>query len=641
MTDNLLNISCANTLDGCNYIPSGSVMKLNEINPNTSRPYSSDEKKLILNTYARICNVKDGTMRYCCDPDAGINDMDTMKLVEEIKKIYPSARSNIQNGLLHSIEFTNVKKTGNGWKPLNPYMICKISKADVKPLEVNSEENPRNQNSKEQHYIATNLVHDCFSDNCENIDRDTTLDTIMNKARLESVKFSYMDDLRVVENIKNDASAKGEGEFLKNYIRKYNKLDHPLTHNDMRERLIHLVAQYGRDNLLDLLLALQADYTVKNKDGDTPLHLAAKYNKHRIMQKLLNLGASTQEKNNKGETPIFYSVQTGDIDGVNILYSNGADVLKLDNDGANLIQHAIKYASNKYDIISFLVDRGVPINDGKTNVFKLIEKMEKIIKTKDVGSNKIKHKTNNKINNKTTEHFDSVIKMKETDYSKNLIDLESVKSLLHEKVFKQINGDSQKLIYSNDLLGSPIKLIQEVCVPKYRSGGSGINGDNANNSVDSVASESNMIIGNEDKDACTKKGGEIVKYPQDPQSTNVVVSYDKRGESNIRKLNPKDLYYPLYGKKSRAIPEPEKVVNFNKKVRGEEEVVPEEENVIDQEELFYKRKSDSIKENEKITFTEAFRNTVRSLDKTESSMLLQELLVVIVLILISYLIRNN
>jgi ankyrin repeat protein len=83
-------------------------------------------------------------------------------------------------------------------------------------------------------------------------------------------------------------------------------------------------------DIVKMLLAKGAEVNVKADDGETPLHCAA--NKD-VAQLLLTNKAKINAKDMGGETPLFNAARTGHKDLVELLLANGADVNAKDVQG--------------------------------------------------------------------------------------------------------------------------------------------------------------------------------------------------------------------------------------------------------------------------------------------------------------------
>lgn len=514
----LLSTSCSNNNNKCDYIKSSKFINLDKINPKTNRRFTSQEKNDILNQYKRVCDIKEGDVSNCCDLNEGLEGKSRLSTlrIQSIKRRYPSVRLNIDNGIIISMTLSKVKMDGSEWMDLTPHLICKLSKATIVPDKIN-----RN------FMLATNLLRDCFIDNCNNGEPELNLDTIIKGN--SDIKYTFMDDAKAEEYIRD-----GESDNIKTYIREQQAINHPLTHNDFRNRLIHISSKYGQKEITNMLIALEADVNIKNSIGDTPLHIASKNNKYEIMQILITHGANIRAKNNKGESPVFHSILANSVDGLRLLFNNGASLIDVDNEGNTLLHHAIKYAKDKYDIINYLVQNGVPmannVNKKNESSYDLIMKLMNI---------------ENKNNKSVVENF-SVTEFDASKVSKQKLELLRISTLLRNYGFRGEESIKEYKSYDEmSSFNSPVELINKVCVK-------------TENSPD-------RDIDSKDIKNCVRNGGQVVTIT-DP-SVKISAQLYKSGLSKINELDKDELYYPIYGNKSKLTNDPKIVTDLNSEIR--------------------------------------------------------------------------
>ena len=533
--NSLLHISSVNEGDKCNYIKPDSLSKFYSINPETGKQFADKDRNILLRNYKRVSNVKSGKVKRCCSRAHTFETGASQDYVAKIKKIYPMVKLSNRLSEVVSIELSkNPNTRGAGWEPITPYVICKLADAVIKPT------------NDPEIMIATHLTSNCFIDNCDNVDTDITLGTILNVSQ-QDLKYTYFDDAKAVEAVRDN-----EINNVKNYIRKYKDVDQPLSHDDRNNRLIHLAAQYNRTDIADLLIAVKADINIGNKDGDTPLHITASHANLDVMSSLLKHGADVKIRNNKKETVIFHAIKNGDIRGIRLLYNNGADIYSADYEGNVPVVYAIKYSPNKKEIVEFLLERGSPNNPDKdgNNALDLIK--EQIAKEQSNNSN---NNINTNINNKV-EGF-KVKEIKETDISEKVQDLKSTATLIRNTTFSYKHGveDMLKGSYPGDYY--PVELINKECV-----GNQNVNGD-------------------ETKEECEKKGGRMVTITE--PSTRIIVSYDGKGESDIDKIKESDLYYPKHYDSRLEQSLPNSIRELNKKAKTGEPVNDKKNDQVESE----------------------------------------------------------
>lgn len=145
---------------------------------------------------------------------------------------------------------------------------------------------------------------------------------------------------------------------------------------------LHVAAQMGDVEVVELLLQSAKDINVQDETGVTPLHLASQKD---VAELLLAKKANVNARNNMDQTPLHYAV-TPDILGsiedptvresdaatrlelIKFLIENKADVNARDNTGKTPLH--IAAASGSLEIVQFLIDNKADVNaktaDGQT-----------------------------------------------------------------------------------------------------------------------------------------------------------------------------------------------------------------------------------------------------------------------------------
>lgn len=357
--DEFRNLTCKSDLKNCNIITP------------TQRSLYTNQHTEIQEIYKRICTTNDGVMSICCDPTVIATTAEGKAFFTSIKAKYPRIRINRRNNRninnngmnnkintdIESVELfkPNAPNIADAKDELTPYILCKIANATIKPL----------NNFVD---VATNLTADCHKDNCDNLEREITLNHILGKGGNQSnISYDrYIDDLKLAEYI----AEKNEYQ-LREYIKKYNKVDHPLIHDENKTRIIHLVAEHNMTEGLNILIALDANINIKNLDGDTPLHIALRNDAITIIEKLLQQGANTTEKNNAGEIPIFSAINTkpnipvgNKLRNIRIMYNGGSSLFAVDAKYNNLLHYSIIHltdANDLFETVNYLIKNGVDL----------------------------------------------------------------------------------------------------------------------------------------------------------------------------------------------------------------------------------------------------------------------------------------
>ena len=348
--DTFLKLTSTPQNKQCNCITPFFLADLEKgINQNTGRRYTQEDITSIRASVMRLSNARGCTVTSCCDPRADFSNIDP-QFLNSVSSKFSHYQLNNKNGVLDSISLWDKDAAGktlspdSTWKPMEPYIVCKISKAEIR-------ESPEAAHIK----IASKLVNDCFINNCDNTETLTLQNVISGTSA--DMNSTYIDDMKVSSAIKD-----GDMVYLKEYIQTYGMVDQALTYDDENNRILHLVAQYGTPAMMDLILALKPNLDITNVDGNTPLHLAALGGQTDAVEKLLGQGASPNLPNINHEFAINMAVRSGKFEIVRMLYSSGASLLYYDKNGNNLLHYTVLYApenDDKVSLMNFLLEHGL------------------------------------------------------------------------------------------------------------------------------------------------------------------------------------------------------------------------------------------------------------------------------------------
>jgi hypothetical protein len=530
-----LKLSSTKSNTNCNCISPFYIDNISGINPNTGHYYTSDDIDILKTSLYRISNAKGCDVSVCCDPNDPTKSPDpdfTNKFLQKYPKIFPT----YNGSKIISVKLsTSPNVQTNGWITPTTHMICKISKAKISDTD-----DPTIK-------IATNLVEDCFTSQCNQAET-ITMQNLLQNAKSD-MKYTFIDDARVTQAIgENNIS------YVKEYIRKYKQVDSPLTNDNYGNSMIHIASQSNSIDILNMLIALKANLNITNTLNETPIHFAVRSKNLDNINALLVQGVDLTIATSKGETPMFYAMLSGDIRVVNMLYNNTSPMLNVDNDGNNLIHYCIlncpsfknedddtKNAANsitnsKADIIRFLINHGVnseqlnlagisplemtgkeinreinrecalnmssensKINESFFNIKPIVTNMSKKHNIEKFSNNSV---SKNNVNNYTIEH-------------QSLLEIQS---LLFNNIVKNNPNKYSGYISTDDIpKGAPIEILDTVC---YGDG----------------------MTGSEDSDECIEKGGQIVKIKN--KTTQIKIELTPANDVDIDNVNQDDLYFP-------------------------------------------------------------------------------------------------
>ena len=167
-----------------------------------------------------------------------------------------------------------------------------------------------------------------------------------------SPKKVRMDDtendliVKLFEKNMNEESMNEEGSYV------LNKLD-PNLNLDNGIRMLHIAAQEGRNDIIEMLLEHGADINAYDSNNWTALHFAAAENFVNTMELLLVKGAMVDAKDKTGATPLHFVCQEGFLAAARLLLKHGANPKSKTEDGLTPIFLA---SSNHHIEITELVE---------------------------------------------------------------------------------------------------------------------------------------------------------------------------------------------------------------------------------------------------------------------------------------------
>lgn len=294
---------------------------------------------------------------------------------------------------------------------------------------------------------------------------------------------SRIQDRDIYYGIKNNSML-----ALVNYIREFNDVNRVIKFQGHEYRLLHLVAEYYNEKLIDAILAMKPDLDVKDGSGNTALHVAVNAKNYYAVEKLLAAGVSKDIKaTSDGMTPIMRAllVKTNDTVFNNyayltLLHNADADLYTTDNDGNNMLHTALlNEVDNIINIVNYLIDNGVELN----------------VKNKF-------NKTPLQIINEKTAHLNNhqtpITEIEKLN--KHDTELLTAQTMLFNAIIKE-NPDMYSEYINVDELSDDVPLIQVI---KYKCIGSGVSGY-------------------ENENECLLKGGEYKMLNND---NNLRVKFD-------------------------------------------------------------------------------------------------------------------
>jgi len=512
----------------------------------TGRVFTQDDKKQAWETFMKITNSTRSRALPCCNPDIKIADVNP-ELLAKVQGIYTYARPIIKNGDLVELQLTKTPKAKEaGWELITPYIICKLSYALMTPGVITK--SPEEQDV----WVVSKqgMLLDCFPTSCPD---SVSVDNLFGTARKDP-EYTYIDDATVATAIKD-----GNVKYIRDYLFKYNNANQVLTHDDYGNRLVHLAAINYQPRVFELLVAVKANFNVRNAQGDTPLHLAVKSGNMDCIEELLKLSGQNIEinpKNNRGETPLMLAIsykpkidaKTDKIKstekGINMimiryLYNRGASVLDKDAFGNNMIHIIILYmAPNREmsDAVKFMLGKGVSAeqknNAGITPLMLTADKL------KETG-----------ISKQSAADMGHGVHERDIDnYTPEQVELMEIQTLLFNDIIRNNPDKYNKFISIADVPeGAPIEILDHHCV-----------------SATGQIIDKNIETAEECQ--ATQDGNWVkIKEP----STKVKIDLIPESKRFIDAIPEKELYYPKIQPSYDAVPLPSAIQELNNSVRQE------------------------------------------------------------------------
>lgn len=368
--DSFFKIAAVDINSKCNNISPFNYSDMNrKQDPKTGRVFTQEDINQAWATFMKITNSTESRAIPCCNPEIKLSDVNP-DIYNIFQDKYPYVRPIVRNGDLVEIQLTKTAKAGEaGWEPITPYIMCKLSYAITTPGYI------QKSNEADDAWVVgiNGMLLDCFTTNCRD---SSNIDNLFGTSQKDK-EYTYIDDATVAR-----AMADGDIKTVRDYIFKFNNTNQVLTHDDYGNRLVHLAAMNYYPKIFELLVAVKANFNVRNAKGDTPIHLAVQSGNMNCIEELLKLSGQTIEvnaKNMSGQTPLMIALaykpkpdpKSGIISKTEIrmpmtliryLYNHGANVLDKDALGNNMIHIILLYMSiesEKVAATKFMLSKGV------------------------------------------------------------------------------------------------------------------------------------------------------------------------------------------------------------------------------------------------------------------------------------------
>lgn len=125
---------------------------------------------------------------------------------------------------------------------------------------------------------------------------------------------------------------------------------------------LHIATLNGCERVVQILLSNGADITARGPKGQTVLHLAAQAGNGRVIKQLLHGGAGVEARNEEGETAMHIAGARGFLDIIMSLYEAGADLNAPQKDGRTVLH--VSAMNNQVEIVRWLMELKGKVNLG-------------------------------------------------------------------------------------------------------------------------------------------------------------------------------------------------------------------------------------------------------------------------------------
>lgn len=130
-----------------------------------------------------------------------------------------------------------------------------------------------------------------------------------------------------------EASKSGEVDVVKAILNAHPQLVNCRDADGRQSTPLHFAAGYNRVEVVELLLARNADVHAKDKGGLVPLHNACSYGHYQVAELLVKKGANVNVQDLWKYTPLHEATQKGKSEIVKLLLRYGAEPNKKNRDG--------------------------------------------------------------------------------------------------------------------------------------------------------------------------------------------------------------------------------------------------------------------------------------------------------------------
>ncbi|XP_065336569.1 uncharacterized protein LOC135937349 [Cloeon dipterum] len=159
---------------------------------------------------------------------------------------------------------------------------------------------------------------------------------------------------------------------------------------------LHLAAEWNDNEALQIWKNLGGDLNIRDKTGSTPMQVAAEKGNFKFVEKLVELGADVNATNDKGETALHIASAKGCLQTVDCLLKKVADVNQRGDKGKTALHHAAANSIKRLHLVQNLVEHGASLtisdNDGENVLHHAIEcKNEITVRLEEISNDDVIH----------------------------------------------------------------------------------------------------------------------------------------------------------------------------------------------------------------------------------------------------------
>ena len=364
--------ACIQTEDKCNigFKPYSNLI-FETKNPKTKKAYTNNEKTSIKNRLSERCeNEKNTEEKFCCDPLDTKLDKIRSFIPPELTRKFRNVVVDTCNNKIKSIKVCNTKTKNcnpaeDRSREANPYELCKLQ--HIKEEDI----------GEDGMVDIDKLKPDCFEGRCEYASKLLEIQHDNERENQKVTAHYYLVDAVKSNNV----------SYLKSYFNdRDNSVNEKLEYGYPGNTILHQAIFDKMDDIVELLMTLNVNMSLVNKDGNSALHIACLKGNYNATHKLIKLGASVNCTNEMKDTPLHCAVRSGSYNTVQILLNNGATAtIDARNEHDETPLHvAVVSRKKNLKVVQVLIEYGAEIHSfnkySKSIMKSLMEQKKTIVR---------------------------------------------------------------------------------------------------------------------------------------------------------------------------------------------------------------------------------------------------------------------